>query len=279
MLLSTQTTELIKKYGYEESIIKLAAAGFDAYDMSMGSKMRDDETDPFNQPDYLIFASKLRKIADEHHIVCNQAHAPFHGQFGSDKDRDEIMFNKIVRSMEIASVLGARDIVVHGQQHLIGYCDRNHIKALNMAFYQRLLPYCEKYQIRVAIENTRVCNTPEEFCDWVDTLNSPWIGACLDVGHAGLFGVSPDAMVRALGGKRLIALHVHDNDQVKDLHMIPFTHKIDFDVFTKALHDVGYTGDMTFEADSFIKFVPEALIDSALKYMHDVGRHLIAMTK
>ena len=36
-------------------------------------------------------------------------------------------------------------------------------------------------------------------------------------------------MIRALGGKRVKALHVHDNDLVRDVHTLPFTRKIDWD--------------------------------------------------
>ena len=63
-------------------------------------------------------------------------------------------------------------------------------------------------------------------------------------------------MIRALGGKRVKALHVHDNDLVRDVHTLPFTRKIDWDEVMTALKDIGYDGELTFEADTFLSQFP-----------------------
>ena len=46
---------------------------------------------------------------------------------------------------------------------------------------------------------------------------------------------------------------------------------------TKALKDIRYKGDFTFEADNFLSHVPDGFMETALKYMHDCGRYLISM--
>jgi sugar phosphate isomerase/epimerase len=118
------------------------------------------------------------------------------------------------------------------------------------------------------------CSRPEEFCRYVDALDSPHVTACLDLGHAHLVGQTPEGMIRTLGS-RIGALHVHDNDLVHDLHTLPFVGKIDWEAVTEALAEISYSGDFTFEADSFISPIPHELIPDALAFMARVGRELI----
>lgn len=166
-------------------------------------------------------------------------------------------------------------------------------------FYSRLLPYAEKFDITIATENMwqvmsmwidggwaeqhlpynpivdSTCAPAEEFAEYVDMMGSDRLVACLDVGHVGLVRRDLPHMIRTLG-PRLQALHIHDNDGKADLHTFPFarTGTVDFDAVTTALAEIGYQGDITFEANSFFLRVPEALVPSALRYLCDIGRYL-----
>lgn len=287
MLLSTQTEVLAARHGDEEAIRILARAGFDAYDFSMFRMFQDKEY-ALNTDLYREYAENLRRVADEAGIVCNQAHAPFHSSTG-EEPRDTEIFNAIVRSMEVASILGAKIIVVHPKQHLNYMTDAEELKRLNYEFYTALIPYCEKFNIRVACENMwkynkiggriidSTCSRPAEFCEYIDMIDSPWIVACLDVGHAVLTDEDLPTFVRTLGAKRLQALHVHDNDFINDTHALPFTERIDFRPLCRALKEIGYEGDFTYEADTFIKRLPEIVEADALHLMEKVGRYLISI--
>ena len=286
MLLSKETNLLARRLGYEGAIRKISAAGFDAFDMSF-FPMQYDDNDEFLKDGYKKSAMKLRKIADECNVICNQAHAPFPSSFGDD-EKDEIMFKKIVRSMEIASILGAKIIVVHPKQHLDYSVKGNpeKLKKMNYEFYTRLIPYCEKFNIKVATENMfqhdknrnylvkSTCASAAEFKEYVDMCNSKWIVACVDIGHMALVGQDFDEMFDTLGS-RIAALHVHDNNYIKDLHTLPFSGKLDFNTVTAALKRIGYNGVFTFEADNFLEPIPTELLDSALEFMQQTGRYLI----
>ena len=50
---------------------------------------------------------------------------------------------------------------------------------------------------------------------------------------------------------------------------------MDFDAITKALAEVNYKGEFTYEAGRFYRNMPDELIPSALKFMVEVGRYLI----
>ena len=285
MLLSTQTDVFGNLYGDIEAVKLIAKAGFDAYDMSF-FRMSADENYVFNTDKYLEFAKELRAAADEAGIVCNQAHAPFPTYLGEPK-YDEDVFNKIVRSMEVAAVLGAKNIVVHPVHHVYYWDNIELIKKTNKEFYAKLLPYAEKFGINISTENMwhrhketnrithSACASPAEFCEYIDMMNSPYMVGCLDVGHVALVNENMTEMIHTLGKDRLKALHIHDNDLVADSHTAPFTLKIDFHEITKALKDIGYEGDFTFEADNFFKTMPDELKFDALCYLEKIGRRLI----
>lgn len=284
MILSTQTDFLGRAYGEPQAIRMLAEAGFDAFDFSF-FPMFDNPEYPMNGENFRDYAKSLRAVADEAGIPCNQAHAPFASGTGKEED-DERRFRAIVRSMEAASILGAKVIVVHPKHHLPYMTHAAELKQMNIEFYRRLAPYCEKFGIKAACENMwqrnpvtdriidSTCSRPGEFCDYIDEVGSPWVVGCLDVGHVALTDEDLGGFVRAMGPKRLQALHVHDNDFLEDSHTMPFTMKIDFSALVTALAEIGYEGDFTLEADHFLEKFPLPLVPEALKLLYKTGRFL-----
>lgn len=287
MLLSTQTDFFGRVYGDKEAIRMIKAAGFDAFDMSFFA-MFGNKDYPMNGDNWRDYVRSLRETADACGIVCNQAHAPFSTSTGDESD-DKRRFDAIVRSIEAAAMLGAKTIVVHPKQHLPYTTCKEALFDMNVQFYRTLVPYCEQFGIKVACENMwqynkaagrivdSTCSRPEEFCAYLDAVDSPFVVACLDIGHAGLTDEDLPHFVRTLGKKRLQALHVHDNDLHGDDHTLPFTRKFDFAAFTAALSDIGYAGDFTFEADNFLVPFPQALHAEAARFMCSVGRQLVRM--
>lgn len=283
MLLSATFSRLLSFCSHSEAIDLLQRAGFDAYDMPLFDLRKPDSR--FAQDDYREFARSLRNYSDSRNIVCNQAHAPFPSSTG-DPEEDAQIFQNIVRSMEIASILGAKCIVVHPCQHL-KYSDHpEELKEINFQFYSRLIPYCEQFQIKVAIENMwqfetdsthiidSTCARAAEFCEYVDMLDSEWIVACLDIGHAALVGESIPRLIHALGD-RLQALHVHDNNFLEDQHSVPYHGKIPMTPFLRALKEVGYPGDLTMEVIAYRNSMPESLASAAFRYLGEIGSCMI----
>lgn len=282
MLLSTQTDYLTRHLGLEEGVRVLCEAGFDALDFSMFSLAREDN--PINT-EGVKYLEKMKKVADSYGVVFNQAHAPFPSIREGDEEYNKRMFKAIVRSMEVCNYLGIGIVVVH-PTHFSNKEDR---KTLNQDFYNQLIPYCEKYNVKVALENMwgynnelkkivpNVCSTGEELAEYVDALDSKYFTVCLDLGHCALVGEDAASMIRVLGHDRVKALHVHDVDGVNDCHTAPFFEKLDWNSITKALADIEYSGDLTFEADSIYLRKPIELLPATAKFLHDIGRVLIRM--
>lgn len=283
MRYSSTTDYLSKKYGEEEAVKMLIEAGYTAIDFSMFDIKRAPFTD-----DYKELAEKLRKTADENGVVFNQAHAPFIW-------KTDVYENELVplfpRAFEFAALLGIKNVVVHPRQNGRYYGREEELFEKNVEFYTALKPLAKKYGIKMAIENMwqrhpvtnyicdDVCAPPEELARLYDTLNDPEVfTVCLDLGHVALCGREPADAIRTLG-ERIGCLHVHDVDYRDDLHTLPGVGKINWDSVCRALADIDYTGDITFEADNFyLGFLPE-MHRTATKFMAETGKSLVEKIK
>ncbi|MBO4887511.1 MAG: sugar phosphate isomerase/epimerase [Firmicutes bacterium] len=285
MRLCTQTHAMVESFGPEEGVRKLAQAGYDALDFSFFEMVNGQG--PWLKRDWKARARRVRAVADELGIEIRQAHAPFPSSKGSEPFDTEIR-KRIIRSMEVASIMGVKHIIVHPVQHMAYKNNEKKLFDMNVAFYRSLIPECERLNIKVCVENMwqrddkrkyivdSVCATVEEFNSMLDTIDSPWIVGCLDVGHTALVGTEPQDFIRAMGPKRLQALHVHDVDYLNDCHTMPFMERLDWDEICKALGEIGYEGDFTFEADNFLFNLPKELQEDGARLMVKVGRYLIS---
>ena len=284
MRIST-TTEKITEYFETEDVIKLLArSGFDAIDFSFCDYVEKHE----GEQEIKEYFHSLKALAEDEGVCFNQAHAVFHSSRANDEKWNKKRFDEIVRNIRSASYLGVENIVVHPCQHLEYAKHSEELFEYNMEFYTKLIPYCEEYGIHIAVENMwqsyngkivhSTCSRPEEFIRYIDSLNSPWIVGCLDIGHTMLVSQDPASYIKALGSKHLQCLHVHDVDGVHDSHTLPYLGIIKWDEVMKALGDIGYTGDITFEATNFFSNRPKELIASSAEYMAQTGRVLAEMT-
>ena len=291
MKIATDTNCFYQVYTDFETIDILAEAGFDAIDYTfMDERYYSGE---FSESERRAYFETLKEYAHGKGICFNQAHAPCPSSTANEEDTEK-RFHNIVRSMQNAAWLGAGQIIVHPINHIEYHNPADVEKAfeLNMVFYNRLKPYCEEYQIRVALENLTdfrntimghrffptTCSSPEEFIRYMDALDSEWFIACLDIGHATVVHQSPADFIRKLGQNRLKALHVHESDGNRDSHTLPFLCGVpDWAEITAALHEIGYRGDLNFEAGNFLKPLPKELYPAGARMMAETGRYLVKM--
>lgn len=287
MKISTQTHAAVFAFGEMEGVRGLIDAGYDCLDFSFFGDLdcARNADSPVWDAAYNEKAKELRAYAESRGVTFNQAHAPFPSSKG-DPEEDAKIFDAIVRSMEVASILGVKHIIVHPKQHLTYKGNEETLKQLNIEFYRALTPYCEKYNIKVAVENMwqrdvnrryimhSTCASPVEMNAYLDALDPKWFVACIDVGHCALVGEDVGDMIRAVGGKRVHALHVHDVDYINDCHTLPGVEKLDFDALAKALADIDYDGELTLEADNFLRGFGVEFFPQAAKFMADRARFI-----
>ncbi len=285
MVLSTQTYNLFDRFGPDRAIPIFAEAGYDALDYSMFGMPNDDC--PLNTVDPEKYGTELRKKAEAAGLFFNQAHAPFPGWKAGSEAYNAKMTERIAQSIRIAGVLGAESIVVHPIACAGGGEAQ---KRFNFDYYRALAPVAKEYGIKIALENMwgldkrrgyivpNVCSFGADLAEYYDGLADPEVyTVCLDLGHTGLVGEEPDHAIRVLGHDRLGALHVQDNTYKTDNHTIPYDYgmQMNWDAIAKALGEIDYQGDFTYEADAFLVNFDEETIPVAVNFMAALGRKLI----
>ncbi len=253
MKISTEIASIAKHVGEERAVELVAKAGFDAFDFSMFAMAQYDWENkcviasghPLQSKDYLVFARRLKQIAFDNGIVCNQSHAPFPVAVKEIR-------SYLKRAIECTAEAGGSICIIHP--------DNNKSAKENAEMYLELLPFAKEHGVKIATENMwnwendearpAACSDEESFLAHLNAVNNPYFVACLDIGHAQMRGLHTSApkMIRALGS-HLQALHIHDNDCHYDSHQLPFTMNIDFQAVVDALKEIGYTGYLTLEAD------------------------------
>jgi sugar phosphate isomerase/epimerase len=270
--------------GYERAVGYLCRAGFEAIDYSLIN------------PDLPIFGDdrkniikRLREIASSFGVSFNQSHAPYPRiKLGEGfEDYNRIATARNMDAIEISGELGIPGIVIHP----ICYrpLDRVYNAERNIEDMRPLFALANECGVKILLENmfsrreenkASIIPGVVSFADellWFSEqcaaeFGKESVGICYDIGHSGLVGEAADSAILALGG-RITALHIHDNDFVRDRHTFPFFGDLDFGKVTDALATVGYSGDITFEPDVFAR-IPEQLYMPALKYLYSVGDYL-----
>ena len=280
MKLVMMTSALQKRYGAKKALEEIKKAGFDGWDYTMlGS---DDEFLPELQDSNATAVIKeLKRKADELGLPCLQAHGPCPNVPRFSTVERYVEMSK--RAIEFASELECPLIVVHPGAF---YSAKENYERI----YAPLLAVAERLGVRIATENMfkwkdetetqtvpAACGTGKDFADHIDCANgNPYFTACLDLGHAQMQNTEGAvSMIRALGGKRMGALHVHDNDLWDDIHTAPFVGKSDWEEITSALAEVGYDGHFTYETGGFFSRYPTEIFPELLRVLEKTGRYLI----
>lgn len=284
--LSTEIGALRERTSERLTIEILAKAGFDALDYTFTPWMERGEM-PWNGSDFTKYAKEVNQIAKDNGISFNQAHAPFvfHTSYLPDWNR-EIMPLQI-RCMESCALLGIPVLCVHPIHHMNYRLHKEEIWKLNEEYYALLQPYAKQFGVKIALENMfqedsrRRCIVPDmfsnpvEYAEFYDKLGNTEDFICLvDTGHSGIVGEDAADTIKVLGN-RVCALHLNDNRFYDDGHLIPLQGLIDWDSVMKALAEVDYKGDFTFEALHLWEGLDEEFYGTQAKYFHDVGRYLI----
>lgn len=286
MLLSTQTSALVGRFGFEDGILKLRDAGYDRLDLSLFEMSFDNSV--YNADDWRKTTESRRAFADSNGIIFDQAHAPFSFAWADENVRENIANPRILRSLEIAAIMGVKNIIVH-PLHWFPYKGfEKEAREMNIAYYRSFIPVCRDLGINVALENMwqkevkRKCISydvaarAEDFASMLDEIGDEHIVGCLDVGHVSLIGEEAEDAIRVLGHDRLKALHVHDNGYAADDHQLPGLGKMNWTAIMKALKDIDYTGVFTYEADGFLRNFENDFIPAACRFMVEKGRYLLS---
>lgn len=250
------TTDVFEEgYSAETAVDRLARLGFEGIDMGFDYWVFDGS--PFLKDDYLDWARSLRTRADEAGVPYTHAHAPGEANSG----------DVIGRSIEAASVLGAKYLVVHPVwRDENGEIIENKQKfiSVNAEAIKKWLPLAEKCGVVLLSENILwgASKDPRIISELVKEVNSDWFGWCFDTGHAHCSGYKMSVLEKCAVAP--LSLHIQDNDGSGDGHLIPGDGTVDWDEFIRVLKKIGYTGDCVMEAHHQSLVAPDEERDAIL---------------
>ncbi len=128
---------------------------------------------------------------------------------------------------------------------------------------RKVLDVAQEHKIKVLIENVwnGFCETPEEYRDYIDELDSEWVGAYFDIGNVRKFG-KPEDWIRMLG-TRVQKLDVKDWGKENGFCRLG-EGDVDWPAVREALAEIKYTGWATREGSDQSLEDTAALIDELL---------------
>ncbi len=118
--------------------------------------------------------------------------------------------------------------------------------------FKRLMEYAKARGVKLALENVDD-GSIGHIKYLLNNIKSSYFGFCYDSGHHNLYAKDLDLL--KLYGKRLLAVHLHDNlgdykpgdDYLRDLHYLPLDGTIDFASLMAKLKQVGYNNVVLLE--------------------------------
>lgn len=232
-----------------DSVPLIRDAGFDC----MFTGYRNDE-----------YCGKIADAIDRASMSYDAVHAPFKGinNIWLPGEDGDIMLRSLTDCVDSCAHYGVPVMVVH----LSSGDDAPCVNDIGHERFDRLVDHAGEAGVVVAFENQRKLANIAFAFEVYDRL--PQVGFCWDNGHEACFADGREFM--PLFGKKLRALHVHDNMKVhnQDLHLLPFDGQIDFSRFVAHIRESGYAGTLMLEvlpknSNRYDELTPEQYYEKA----------------
>ena len=268
----------------EECIKSCRTAGYSVMDMNFCDMSNPGM--PLVKDDWQAWTERIGNLAKELGVEFSQSHANFFNFLDPQIDNLEFREEMVRRSIIASGMLAVPWMTMHAGTDSThgGYSDKRSLEG-NIRYLTPFVEMAVKHGVGITLENM-YDPTPQErlftasadnLLSLVDAFDPAAVGVCWDFGHANLVGMDQVASIREVGGKRLKAVHVADNNGVKDDHLLPFYGMIDWPPLMAVLKEIGYSGDFTYEIQRFMDRVPPELRQTALRHTVEVGEYLIGL--
>jgi sugar phosphate isomerase/epimerase len=158
---------------------------------------------------------------------------------------------KVINQINLCAKYGIKEVVFHcawGSSNDVPLKPNKE----GLKNFNKILDVCKNSGISVAIENLDRYSIGHVFYVLKHT-KSENVGFCYDIGHHNIYYPKIDLLRKF--GKRLIAVHLHDNncdweygyDYGKDIHFLPFDGKINYDKILKKIAKTNYNNVVMLE--------------------------------
>lgn len=214
-------------YSIEKCMQLAKDAGFEGIELALSAKGQLSMTSSDEE------IAAIRDAARNIGISINSLATGLYWQYSLTSNREDIRDKAkqlVKRQLDIAALLGADCILacpgavgvdfkpedVVPDAHEIEFFSGSEIIDYDIAYerardaFIELAPYAAQKQVNIGIENiwNKFLLSPLEMRNFLDEINSPWVGSFLDVGNMVLFGY-PEHWIKILG-KRIKKVHFKD---------------------------------------------------------------------
>ena len=175
----------------------------------------------------------------------------------------------VKRHLEVAAILGCDTILVVPGSVNAEFAMPGRVVDYKNAYFRaldalnELKSEAERLKVSIGVENVwnKFLTSPMEMCDFIEKIDSPYVGSYLDVGNI-LFNGYPEQWIRILGDK-IKKVHFKDyRMEAGGLHGFVdlLAGDVNYPAVTAALAEVGYDGWVTAEMIPNYRYYTEALI-------------------
>lgn len=229
-------TSIFAWFGYKLDINErfrlIKQSGFDGVMLWWGDEHIDTDGSKEKQPE-LVFKSNL--FIENVHLPYMNSNDLWINNINGDEYADSI-----IKSVNQCPSFQIPTVVVH----LTKGGDPPPISEIGLNRLKRIVEAAERLGINVALENLR----KPEYMDYAfKEISSSRLGFCYDSGHNKCFTPQRDFLKQY--GNRLFTMHLHDNDGIDDLHMLPFDGISEWDKIKNQLDNIGYNGAISLEVE------------------------------
>jgi len=188
--------------------------------------------------------------------------SPYLNLLHPEKSRRIEAMDEIKRALESADSIHFRNLVVHLGERNDEWSPRS-IEYAQIAL-EHLGAFSRPLGVRPLVENlTGDPTTPEHLVEILRTGHLDQIGVCLDLGHAHMTVGVPEAI--ATLAARVVSVHTHDNQGLKDDHLWPGEGTIDWPATATALNGLAAPPAIVLEISSKLSDEPSTLPDHIRK--------------
>ena len=185
---------------------------------------------------------------------------------------------ELFSNLDAAELMGITCAVAHPiaiYQKEISYGDW--VRA-NIAFLTPVVEYAKQKGIKILIENLpSEREAPDNHLYGSCALNISSLaeklgaGVCWDTGHANISGFKQSEQLKVLGG-RLDALHIHDNNGLRDSHLPPFDGTVDWEDVAFGLRCCSFSGIVDVEVTAWA-------LDGDARVREDFGKKVLGRAR
>jgi len=193
--------------------------------------------------------AELKRVAGDCGATLMSVHPPDRGNLAAaERSAREIQIDVLRRSVDLAAELGAASLSTH-----VGYgLPPDDARPAALARQDETLDELEAYvlstPVAICLETLTARESDTPNAQLVDlTLRRPaaGFGFVLDTGHSNIAGDLEGLAEKV--GRRLLNLHLNDNDGRGDQHLVPYGGTIEWTPFMQGLRNSGYEGPLTLE--------------------------------